>query len=250
MQQVLHAFGGYRKTRAFAFTCLAYHATCTFCQRNYPYQNDPLGKTSGQMIGAARSARQNIVEGSSRAGTSRETELKLYDVAKGSLQELAGDYEAFLVQNGTAPWSVDNSKINELEAIHIEPFVMQKSNDDRHEFGNYILRLRESFGIYLEAEDPILAANSILWTIDNACKLLYRIIETGIDEVTKNGGFAENLTKARLQCRSEDTKTEEEPLCPICGKKMRKLMARRGKNVGKPFWSCIDFPNCNGSRNL
>ena len=250
MQQVLHAFGGYRKTRAFAFTCLAYHATCTFCQRNYPYQNDPLGKTSGQMIGAARSARQNIVEGSSRAGTSRETELKLYDVAKGSLQDLAGDYEAFLVQNGTAPWSIDSPQINKLEAIHIEPFIMQKSNDDRHEFGTYILRLRESFGIYLEAEDPILAANSILWTIDNACKLLYRLIETGIDKITKDGGFAENLTKARLQYRSEDTINEEEPLCPICGKKMRKLIAHRGKNAGKPFWSCIDFPKCNGSRNL
>ena len=47
------------------------------------------------MVGAARSARQNIVEGSSRAGTSKENELKLLDVAKASLQELAGDYEAF-----------------------------------------------------------------------------------------------------------------------------------------------------------
>ena len=63
MTQVIHPFGGYRKTLAFTYTCLTYHATCTFCQRNYPFEKDPLGKTSGQMIGAARSARQNIVEG-------------------------------------------------------------------------------------------------------------------------------------------------------------------------------------------
>ena len=44
-------------------------STTTFCRRNYNYQNDALGKTVGQMVGEARSARQNIVEGSSRAGT-------------------------------------------------------------------------------------------------------------------------------------------------------------------------------------
>jgi four helix bundle protein len=92
MTPVIGHYGGYRKTLSFGLTCLVYHATTTFCRRNYNYQNDALGKTVGQMVGAARSARQNIVEGSSRAGTSKETELKLLDVAKASLQELAGDY--------------------------------------------------------------------------------------------------------------------------------------------------------------
>lgn len=250
MTQVIHAFGGYRKTRAFVFTCLTYHATCTFCQRNYPYPNDPLGKTSGQMIGAARSARQNIVEGSSRAGTSRETELKLYDVAKASLQELAGDYESFLIQNGTAPWSNDCSQATALAAIPIENFHLQQGKDERHEFGVYLLGLREQFASYLEAKNPIVAANSILWAIDSASKLLYRLIEAGINEVTQNGGFAERLSTARLQCRNEDTTTAEGPPCPLCGKKMRKIMAHRGKNAGKPFWSCTNYPNCNGSRSI
>lgn len=74
--------GGYRKMLSFGFTCLVYHATTRFCKRVFPWKEDPLGKTSGQMIGAARSARQNIVEASSRAGTSKETELRLLDVAK------------------------------------------------------------------------------------------------------------------------------------------------------------------------
>ena len=88
---VIGKSGGFRKTLSFGLACLVYYATEIFCRRNFGLKNDPLGKTFGQMVGAARSAKQNIVEGSSRAGTSRETELRLYDVAKGSLEELAGD---------------------------------------------------------------------------------------------------------------------------------------------------------------
>jgi hypothetical protein len=81
-QRLIGPSGGYRRLFSFGFTCLAYHATTRFCKRVYDFKTDPLGKTSGQMIGAARAARQNIAEGSARAGTSTETELRLYDVAK------------------------------------------------------------------------------------------------------------------------------------------------------------------------
>ena len=70
MIPILTKHGGYRKTLAFAYACLIYHATETFCRRNDSFRNDPLGKTVGQMLGAVRSARQNLVEGSSRAGVS------------------------------------------------------------------------------------------------------------------------------------------------------------------------------------
>lgn len=52
--RVLGRSGGYRRSYAFAMTCLIYHATTTFCRRNYNYKNDALGKTVGQMVGAAR----------------------------------------------------------------------------------------------------------------------------------------------------------------------------------------------------
>ncbi len=249
MTSIIHSFGGYRRTLSFSYTCLIYHATCAFCQKNYPYPKDPLGKTSGQMIGAARSARQNIVEGSSRAGTSRETELKLYDVAKASLQELAGDYEAFLIQNDSPPWSINSPQAQSLREIDIKPFVHQQFEDSRYEFGKYILELRQRFADYLESEDPFFSANSILLVIDMASKLLYRQIENGISEVTQNGGFAERLSSARIQFRNADNQTGV-PVCPICGKAMRKVLAQRGKNAGKPFWSCTDYPNCNGSRSM
>lgn len=71
------------------------------------------------MVGAARSARQNIVEGSSRAGTSKKTELRLYDVAKGSFEELAGDYEAFLVGRGAVPWAASDPESMRLKSIRL-----------------------------------------------------------------------------------------------------------------------------------
>ena len=101
---IIGHFGGYRQTYAFGYICLVYHATTLFCRRNFDYKADPLGKTAGQMIGAARSARQNLVEASARAGTSQEQELRQLDVAKGSLDELAGDFEAFIIDAGRVPW--------------------------------------------------------------------------------------------------------------------------------------------------
>ena len=53
MIEIIGAYGGYRRTVSFGFTCLIYHATEVFCERNYSYKNDALGKTVGQMLGAA-----------------------------------------------------------------------------------------------------------------------------------------------------------------------------------------------------
>ena len=137
MTPVIGHYGGYRKTLSFGLTCIVYHATTTFCRRNYNYQNDALGKTVGQMVGAARSARQNIVEGSSRAGTSKETELKLLDVAKASLQELAGDYEAFIVDAGETPWSERDPKYLKAKSLSFDDFSAK--DDLRHEYDFRVL---------------------------------------------------------------------------------------------------------------
>jgi restriction system protein len=58
------------------------------------------------MTQAARSGRQNIIEGSERSSTSKDTEMKLTDVARASLSELRGDYEIFILDRGQLPWSV------------------------------------------------------------------------------------------------------------------------------------------------
>jgi len=250
MTAIIGAYGGYRKTLAFGFTCLIYHATCAFCKRNYDYKNDSLGKTTGQMVGAARSARQNIVEGSCRAGTSKETELRLYDVAKGSLEELAGDYEAYLTECGEAPWAMDDERTLKLKAIRLDRFEGDCGENGRHDFGVYVLAMRERFSAWLEAEDPVVAANSILLAIDQACKLLHRQMETVGDEFREAGGFTERLSKVRLETRDAQVAAKGAPRCPKCGKPMRKMIARKGRNAGNAFWSCTGYPDCDGTRNF
>ena len=247
MVKVIGSYGGYRKTSAYAFACLVYHATCAFCRRNYNYQNDSLGKTTGQMVGAARSARQNIVEGSVRAGTSKETELRLYDVAKGSLEELAGDYEAFLLENDTMPWPDDAPQSKAVKGLHLDAFEYGSPENVRHDYGKYLLAMRQRFAPWLEAEDAVLAANANLLVIEQICRLLHRMMEQISSTFCQEGGFTERMSKARLEQRGQQILQQDSPACPICGKPMRKVIARKGRNAGHPFWSCVDYPNCTGS---
>ena len=246
MTRIIGPSGGYRKTFSFGFACLIYHATTAFCRKNYDYHNDSLGKTTGQMVGAARSARQNLVEGSSRAGTSRETELRLIDVAKGSLEELAGDYEAFLADCGEAPWSESDAQAVEFKSLRLDRF--EKNEDARHEYGRYILEMRKRFADWLENDDAKIAANSILLAIDEANALIRSQMERLADDFTEEGGFTERMSRARLEWRDARQSAEGAPKCPKCGKPMRKMVARKGRNAGNPFWSCTGYPGCDGTR--
>ena len=246
MTRIIGPSGGYRRTWSFGFVCLVYHATTAFCKKNYSYRSDPLGKTSGQMVGAARSARQNLVEGSSRAGTSRETELRLLDVAKGSLEELAGDYEAYLTDAGEAPWSENDSRVGDIRTLKLKRF--EARDDQRHLFGKHVLEMRQLFARWLENDDPVIAANAILVVIDEAIALVRSQMEHLAETFTEEGGFTERMSRARLERRDADQAAQGAPKCPKCGKPMRKMIARKGRNAGNPFWSCTEYPNCDGTR--
>lgn len=219
----MNASGGYRKTHSFALVCLIYHATSIFCRRNFDRRNDALGKTVGQMLGAARSARQNIVEGSSRAATSRAQEARQYDVAKGSLDELAGDYEAFIIEANESPWSIADSRAEEVASLTVDDFEL--GDDVAHRYGEFILAMRKRFGAHLESEDAMIAAQSILITIRRAAGMLTRQIQL---------------------IQNEDSSLNTPP-CPLCGARMRKVTAKNGPNAGNQFWSCSRYPACKGS---
>ena len=237
--------GGFRQTLSYGLVCLIHHATVVFCRRNLGFGNDPLGKIRGQMEGAARSAKQNIVEGSARAGTSRETELRLYDVAKGSLEELAGDYEDFLFERGEIPWSDGDPRAVRTRALEYEAF--EGGADLRHRFALHLAAMRERFAPLLESENAAEAANALLVTIDRACALLRRQMERLGEEFREKGGFTEHLTTVRLERRAEGG-SGEGPACPKCGGPMRKQLARKGANAGNAFWSCAAYPRCDGTR--
>lgn len=75
MSKIYNPSGGYRKLHSFNFASIIHLGTISFCKRYLSWKDDPLGKTLGQMIGASRSGKQNIIEGSERAKTSSETEI-------------------------------------------------------------------------------------------------------------------------------------------------------------------------------
>ena len=247
MTTLIAPYGGYRKMLSFGFTCLVYHATEVFCARNFSFRNDPLGKTAGQMVGAARSARQNLVEASSRAGTSAETELRLLDVAKASLQELAGDFEAFLLARQEVPWSESSPVTAAFRALAFDVFD-PAAGDVRHAFGEHFLRMRARFAPVLEPEDAVAAANGILLCIDRASVLLRRQMERTAGAFRENGGFTERMSKARLETREAQDADDPGPPCPECGAPMHKRFARKGARAGRSFWSCSKWPECPGSR--
>ena len=88
----LRPSGGYRSSCSFQTATIIYDATYWFCEKFL----DSRSRTIDQMVQAARSGRQNIAEGSRAAATSSQTELRLVNVARASLEELLLDYEDFL----------------------------------------------------------------------------------------------------------------------------------------------------------
>src|SRR5579884_941028 len=84
--------GGYQSLLSYRKAEIVYDATVYFCARFL----DTRDRTYDQMVQAARSGKQNIVEGSMASGTSKEAEIKLTNVARASLEELLVDYGDFL----------------------------------------------------------------------------------------------------------------------------------------------------------
>ena len=85
--------GGYKKLIVYRKSDVIYQGTVAFCRRFLPAHGD---RTVDQMTQAARSCKQNIAEGSAASGTSKETEIKLTNVARATLDELLEDYLDYL----------------------------------------------------------------------------------------------------------------------------------------------------------
>ena len=95
----------YRKSDAI------YQLTQVFCRRFLPLHGD---RTVDQMVQAACSCKQNIVEGSEDGQASSEMEIKLINVARGSLQELRQDYLDYLKSHGLCVWDSKHPRFDRL----------------------------------------------------------------------------------------------------------------------------------------
>ena len=109
-EPLLPRVGNYKKLLSYQKSNVIFEMTYYFCH-TYMQRGD---RTIDQMVQAARSGKQNIIEGSAASATSSKIEIKLLNVAKASLQELLEDYEDYLKTRGHRQWE-ENSK--ELEAM-------------------------------------------------------------------------------------------------------------------------------------
>ena len=89
-----------------------YQMTYVFCERFLPQYGD---RTVDQMVQAARSGKQNIVEGSEDGKTSTEVELKLLNIARSSIGELRQDYEDFLKSRQLRQWTPDDERFQPMQ---------------------------------------------------------------------------------------------------------------------------------------
>lgn len=180
-QGFLPKHGGYESLLSYRKTKIVYDATVLFCDRYV----DRRDRTRDQMIQAARSGKQNIVEASMASATSKEMEIKLTNVARASLEELLEDYRDFLRVRGLRLWDKDGR-----EALYVRK--LGRSEDESY----------ETYRTYLETRPPEVFANIVVCLIHQANYLLDRQIRQLERAFLEEGGLRERMTRARLEVRS------------------------------------------------
>lgn len=248
--QLFDKSGGYRKLDSFTLATIIQLGTIRFCGRFLNKSNDPCGRTYDQMTQAARSGRQNIIEGSERASTSKETEMRLTDVALASLGELRGDYEIWLLKHAQPPWEPDSDEAKAVYQTRLDP--VSETAENAHASGLYLLAQERKFASWVDSPDSLVAANALHILVQRAIKVLLRQKEAQGRMFADAGGFRERLTAVRLETRMArpDDAGPVAPSCPECGKPMRQRTAKSGKSAGQPFWGCTAYPDCRGIREL
>lgn len=179
--RVLPPHGGYEQLLSFRKSRMVYDGTVKFCERFI----DKYSRTCDQMVQAARSGKQNILEGSQASGTSKEMELKLTNVARASLEELLEDYRDYLRTVRQPLWAKDSK-----EAL----FVRKRGSVANVSY--------ETFREFMETRPGHVVANIQICLIHQTNFLLDQQIRRLEQDFLKEGGLRERMTRARLNYRA------------------------------------------------
>ena len=166
----------YRKSDAI------YQLTVEFCHRFLPLYGD---RTVDQMVQAARSGKQNIIEGSEDGLTSSEMEIKLLNVARGSLQELRADYQDYIKSHHLEVWNTDNPRQQRLRDFCY-------SNNDYDAYAPMVEKMNDEE-----------YANLMLTLCHQTDKLMCASLENLEQRFVTEGGIKERMYAARTGYRQE-----------------------------------------------
>lgn len=182
MSGFVPAHGGYEDLLSFRKSRIVYDGTVHFCERFL----DRRDRTVDQMVQAARSGKQNILEGCMASATSKETEIKLVNVARASLEELLEDYRDFLRTRGHTLWEKDSREASFVRKLGAKMDVSY-----------------ESYRTYIETRPAETVANILVCIIHQTNYLLDQQIRALEKAFLAEGGLRERMTRARLEARSK-----------------------------------------------
>lgn len=172
--------GHYRNLRVYQVTVMVYDITYYFTQ-HYLSKGD---RTVDQMVQAARSGKQNIAEGNQAAATSSETEIKLTNVAKASLEELLDDYEDYLRVRNLQQWGPLHPRYEKMRQY-------ARSEEIKKEYAATIQRMNDEE-----------IANLCITLIHQAIYMLHKLLVTMQTRFVKEGGIKERMYQSRVSYRN------------------------------------------------
>jgi len=181
--------GHYQELLSYQKAEVVYDLTFRFCER-FLKRGD---RTIDQMVQAARSGKQNIVEGSKASGTSKEMEIKLTNVARASLEELLMDYQDFLRVRDLQIWPKDSKEAQ---------YVRRLGRRSPVSF--------EMFREFCETRSAEVVANIAICLIHQTNYLLDQQIRRLEQDFIQEGGLRERMTRARLRHRNRNDQNRKE----------------------------------------
>ena len=167
-------------------TVVLYQLTFAFTRRFLPAFGD---RTVDQMVQAARSGKQNIVEGSADGVTSMEMELKLLNVARSSIQELLEDYEDYLPAHRLTKWTPEHPRYDQMLR-----YCREHNNMSDYE-------------PYFEKWTDEEAANIAITLCRMVDKIMMTYQKKKEEEFVTEGGIRERMTAARMGYRTNQRET-------------------------------------------
>lgn len=171
--------GHYRHLRVYQVTEMIYDITYYFTQ-HYLQRGD---RTVDQMIQAARSGKQNIAEGNQAAATSSETEIKLTNVAKASLEELLDDYEDYLRVRSLQQWGNLHPRYEKMRQY-------ARSED-----------IKKDYAVKIQCMNDEEIANLCITLIHQAMYMLHKLLVTMQNRFVTEGGIKERMYQSRVKYR-------------------------------------------------
>jgi four helix bundle suffix protein len=178
---ILPPRGDYRTLLSFQKAEVVYDITFRFTHK-FLSKGD---RTIDQMIQAARSGKKNILEGSKAGLTSRETEIKLTNVARASFEELLDDYLDFLRVRDLPIWGKDDKESKYVRRL-----------------GRKTPQTFEYYREFVETRPPEVVANIAVCLICQTNYLIDKQLKRLEQDFLQQGGLRERMTRARLACRT------------------------------------------------